>query len=104
MCCSVILCFLIVNCMNVSHVGCFFFFFFCLGCGVCTYKCRGPNLDLVVVVVVCFWMIYGVLFWTRVVQVAEGSFGTMGVCIEVWVFFVCRVVSWLELVVVSRVC
>jgi len=38
------------------------------------------------------------------VTVAEGSFGTMGVCIEVWVFFVCRVVSWLELVVVSRVC
>jgi hypothetical protein len=83
---------------------CFFFFFFFLGLGVCTYKCRGPNLGLCVVAVLCFWLIYGVSCDIRVVHFAEGSFGTMGVCIEVCVLYVCRVVSWLELVVVSRVC
>merc|ERR1711981_1457843 len=59
---------------------CFFFFFF-LGLGVCTYKCRGPNLGLCVVAVLCFWLIFGVSCGIRVVHFAEGSFGTMGVCI-----------------------
>ena len=54
------------------------------------------------VAVLYSWLIYGISYRIRVVHFAENNSGTVRIHVETHTLYICRVVSWLELVVVNR--
>ena len=77
-------------------------FWYNLDLDIHTCECHGPSLDLVMTFAIQSQVICGLSSWTRLVTVAQNNSGTVRTCVETWTFFICRAVSWLELVVVSH--
>ena len=73
-----------------------------LDLNVHTCECHGPSLDLYMVAVLYSRLIYGISYRIRVVHFAENNSGTVRIHVETHTLYICRVVSWLELVVVNR--
>ena len=73
-----------------------------LDLNVYTCECHGPSLDLYMVAVLYSRLIYGISYRIRVVHFAENNSGTVRIHVESHTLYICRVVSWLELVVVNR--
>ena len=76
--------------------------FVTLDLSVHTCECHGPSLDSYMVAVLYSRLIYGISYRIRVVHFAENNSGTVRIHVETHTLYICRVVSWLELVVVNR--
>ena len=73
-----------------------------LDLNVYTCECHGPSLDLYMVAVLYSRLIFGVSYRIRVVHFAENNSGTVRIHVEIHTLYICRAISWLELVVVNR--